>query len=109
MSSNLLKLFQRLLWTKYELQGNDLTVALRAAAGTTHMLGNFLQGGGIDNRRVPKSRDDLVLQEPTDLKETVLLSSTKTKTKRHHFYFFFFIVRISKKVAITFLFFLLCA
>lgn len=52
MSSNLLKLFQRLLGTKYELQGNDLTVALRAAAGTTHVLGNFLQGGGIDNRRV---------------------------------------------------------
>lgn len=53
MSSNLLKLFQRLLGAKYELQGNDLTVALRAAAGATHVLQHFLQRGGADNRRVP--------------------------------------------------------
>lgn len=69
MRSNLLKLFQRLLGTKHKLQGNDLTVALRAAARATHVRRHFLQGGGVDYGRVPQSGDYLILQQPTDLKQ----------------------------------------
>jgi len=75
VSSYLSESLQRLLWPKDKLERDVFTETVRSPAGAQDVLGHFLQRGRADDPRVTQRGDDLVLQQPADLKQNQSSSS----------------------------------
>lgn len=86
--SCLFELFQRLLRPKDKLQWDIFTVTVWSTAGAQNMLCYFEQCGRADDPRVTQGRNDLILQQPADLRERHTHTHRKRKKARkaHHCY-----------------------
>lgn len=64
----LFEFFQRLLRPEDKLQRDVFAVTVRSTAGAQNMLCHFVQCGRADDPRVTQGWNDLILQQPADLK-----------------------------------------